>query len=237
MGSHQLASDETAVASRNRLLKLLQPGARDFVDEHALRKPMTVGEILYEEGSPLIHVVFPHNGVVSLQTTLKDGRLVETASIGLEGFLGLDFLAGATHFPCRAVVTVEGHASWFSTADFALAMDKFPCFRGVMLGYSVSIIRRLMQTVACATVHPSAQRVATWLLHADDRTMGSSFSLTQRTLATALGLRLATVNDAMSQLQARKSLNCSRGTIAVVDRRQLEREACECYEATRMAAE
>jgi hypothetical protein len=82
-------------------------------------------------------------------------------------------------------------------------------------------------------VHSASQRIATWLLRAQDRTGSDQFELTQRTLAGLFGLRLATISDASSRLVAADAIDQTRGLLTVTSRENLERAACECYSRLR----
>ena len=52
-------------------------------------------ERLYEAGETLELVHFPLEGVVSMVKELEDGSIIEVATIGNEGFVGLPVLLGA----------------------------------------------------------------------------------------------------------------------------------------------
>ena len=66
-----------------------------------------------------------------------------------------------------------------------------------------------------------------------DRVPGDEFTLTQEFLAEMLGVRRATVTDAAGRLKRRKLIEYRRGRIRVLDRRGLEKAACECYRLIR----
>lgn len=185
---------------QNRLLRALRPQARDFLYPRMLTKPIAAGEVIFEPDSQLIHLVFPQSGLISVQATLQDGRVVEKISIGIDGFIGLNYLFGETRSTSRAVAIVAGSGSWISVADFKEGVAKFECVRDVMLGYSMQTIRRLMGTVVCASSHHAVQRIATWLLQAHDRCAVDGFDLTQRAVANIFGFRLATVGEAFARL-------------------------------------
>lgn len=220
--------------SGNMILDSLAPACRVFLEERMLTKAIGAGEVLYEPDAPLHNLIFPLNGLVSLQHMLKEGRVVERMSIGMDGVIGAEYLIGDMRSPCQAVTVISGRASWLPVKDFATAMEKFPCVQPALLAYVVRTLRRLMQAVACASVHSATQRIASWLLHADDRILGSKFDITQRTLADIFGLRLATVSDGCNRLFRADAIHYSRGTLNIVSRAALESQACECYEATRL---
>jgi CRP-like cAMP-binding protein len=182
-------------------------------------------------GAPLQNLIFPVDGLVSLQLTVADGRLVENIALGRDGVLGAQVLIGETQLSSTAVTVISGHAGWLPIPDFLEAMENFPCVRPAVLACMARMMRRLMQGVACASVHSAVQRIATWLLHADDRLLGESFHLTQRTLADIFGLRPATVSDACNKLLSVGAIHYSRGKLEILDRPLLEAQACECYQA------
>lgn len=220
----------------NALLAALGPECLSFLVERMLTKPIMSGEILCEPDAPLMSLIFPHDGLISFQATLQDGRTVEKMSVGRDGFVGLEYLFGETRFPSHAVTVIPGRASWLSVHDLAIALEKFPEIRRILSAYALRTYQRLMQTIVCASLHSASERIATWLLHAEDCVHRSSFDLTQRTLANIFGLRLATVSDACARLQAAGAIDHSRGSIRIANRAILEAQACECYEAVRLPA-
>ena len=189
--------------------------------------------MLYAQGSPLIYLIFPLNGIVSLQASLQDGRTVEENSIGPETLVGIEYFLGDRLAGYRAVVTVSGMASWLAIAEFEALLGAFPAVRDMVQDNVRLALNRLRSQVICASVHSASQRMAAWLLCAQDRTGTHQFELTQRTLAGLFGLRLATISDASSRLSAAGAIDQTRGTLTITDRGELERQACECYERLR----
>lgn len=213
----------------NRLLDAFSPECREFIRDRALIKPIVSGEVLLVEGSPLYNMIFPLDGLVSMQVPTRDSRTVEGLAVGREGVIAGDFVLGLRHYPLRAVAVVSGSAVWLPTGVCAEAMDRFPCMMPAVLGGMAAMLRRLSQSVLCASLHPATQRIASWLLHADDRTQGPSFDLTQRAISEILGLRQATVSEACNRLALASAISYSRGAITIRDRSRLEENACECY--------
>jgi CRP-like cAMP-binding protein len=217
----------------NVLLRSLPAEARALISDRVLRKPINSGEVLYENQSPLLFLIFPVFGVVSLQATLKDGRTVEEASIGPEGVLGIEYFLGERTTSYRAIVTIAGEACWLPVSDFEAVLEAFPSLHEILQNGIRRTINRLRNRVICASVHSASQRMATWLLRAQDRTGFSQFELTQRTLAGLFGLRLATISDTSSRLAAAGAIDQTRGLLTIVERSELEKQACECYERLR----
>ncbi|MHB1101859.1 MAG: Crp/Fnr family transcriptional regulator [Devosia sp.] len=220
---------------RNRVLLSLRPAAQEFLSSRLTIRQTFAGQVLYEAGSPFTHAIFPHSGVLSLMARMEDGRSVEKTSIGPEGFLGFVLILGGSKAISTSTIQVPGYASWLALSDLHEALAEFECVRQTMLRYAAALITQLMESVACNKLHSAEQRVARWLLQAQDRVAGGSFQLTQQALSEVLGLRRATVSDVCSELQEAGILDYSRGTVTVADRSALEHRACECYGRVRRA--
>ncbi|MDR3474960.1 MAG: Crp/Fnr family transcriptional regulator [Devosia sp.] len=221
---------------RNRILLVLRPAAQDFIGRRLTTREITAGEVIYEDGMPITHAVFPHEGVISLMARMENGRSVEKASVGLEGFLGFGLLMGGGAAFSRSVVTVPGYASWLSVADMDEALAEFVCVREAMLHYAKALIVQCMESVACNSLHSAEHRVTRWLLHAHDRVAGDRLVVTQQAISEILGLRRATVSGACSKLQKASIMGYSRGVVTILDRPALEQHACECYGRVRKAS-
>lgn len=217
--------------SENAVLNGLFRMATDLVSERLLTRPINAGEVLFEPGAPLIHVIFPHTGIISLQAVLEDGRTIEKALIGREEFVGFEYVLGERHFAYHGAVVLSGRASWLSISEFEAALARHEDIRLAIHRSGLVLFRSLMQSVVCASHHSASQRLATWLLRVDDRSHDSHFELTQRTLASILGLRLATIGDACAKLHAANAIEQGRASLTIVDRRSLELLACECYQS------
>lgn len=164
---------------KNRILAAVQPDAKAFFAERAELRDMELGDVIFEDGASVAHVVFPHQGVVSIMAEMDGGRCVEMSSIGSEGMLGFTVIMGGGTSLGRSVVQIPGKASWVSIADLDIALERFHCVRDIMLRYAKSHIAQLMESVACNSLHTADQRVSRWLLHAHDRMDGDAFYLTQ----------------------------------------------------------
>jgi len=195
---------------RNKVLLSLRPQAQEFLRERLVTRPIAVGEVIFADGAPVTHAVFPHEGVISYMAEMEDGRSVEKASIGLEGFVGFALVMGGGNAVGRTVVQVAGNASWLSIDDLNAAHERFV-------------------SVACNSLHTADQRVTRWLLQTHDRVQGDAFVLTQEALSQVLGLRRATVSGICSGLFDGGIINYHRGHVTIRDRTALEGRTCECY--------
>src|SRR5262245_4197293 len=92
--------DDEAMQS-NRLLRLLDPQTRANLAPHLHQVSLIVRERLYDINQPLQWAYFPLSGVVSLVAQMEDAphSIVEVATIGNEGMIGLPIFLGADLTP------------------------------------------------------------------------------------------------------------------------------------------
>jgi CRP-like cAMP-binding protein len=88
---------------------------------------------------------------------------------------------------------------------------------------------QVAQTAACNRLHDLEQRLARWLLMAQDRVASASLFITHDFLATMLGTDRPSVSLAAGVLQKKRNIEYSRGAVKILNRRKLENSACECY--------
>ena len=79
-----------------------------------------------------------------------------------------------------------------------------------------------MQSTACNAVHSVEQRLARWLLMAQDRMGRDDFPLTQEFVAMMLGATRPTVSVVAGTLQKAGLITYHRGHVTVVNRQKLE---------------
>lgn len=79
---------------------------------------------------------------------------------------------------------------------------------------------QVAQTAACNRLHEIGQRLARWLLMAQDRVDHGTLPITHDFLATMLGTDRPSVSLAAGGLQK---------NVEIVNRKRLETFACECY--------
>ena len=69
--------------------------------------PASARQVFHKRDAPIESVYFPNGGVVSVTAVLADGTMVETATIGVEGMVGLEaFFAENPVAPGETVMQV-----------------------------------------------------------------------------------------------------------------------------------
>ena len=216
----------------NWLLAALPPQEYRKLDPGLEPVSLSADEVLYEEDRPIRHVYFPCAGVISSISILEDGRLAEVGTIGREGMLGLSVYLGEASTPHRAIVQSGGQALRMSADFFRQRLRRCPALPRLVHRYLNSFLIQVCQSAVCNGLHSVEQRCCRWLLMAHSRAASDQFQLTQEYLARMLGVRLASVSTVATSLRKAGVIRYSRGHLTIVDRRALERCACECYRIT-----
>src|SRR5262249_46991724 len=196
--------------------------------------PFRRGQPLYEPDKPVDYVYFPRNGVASMVARLNDIGAIEVATIGNEGVVGLSAYVGNGRSSMEVFVQIPGEAVRLRADIFRRFIQGSPSWRDLIRRYSQALLTQVAQSAACNRAHSMEQRCARWLLMSHDRVLGDEISLTHEYLGEMLGVRRASVTQTASKLKGRKLIDYHRGKIRVLDRRGLERAACECYEFIRV---
>jgi CRP-like cAMP-binding protein len=88
---------------------------------------------------------------------------------------------------------------------------------------------QISQTAVCNRLHSVEQRLCRWLLNTHDLLQTNKLDMTHDLIANMLGVRREGVSIAAGHLQKRMLIKYVRGTITILDRKDLEAAACECY--------
>ena len=192
--------------------------------------PLTLKEFVHKPGERIRDIYFPGGGFVSIVTVLKDGSMVEVATIGREGLVGVSAVLNGDAPSSAAMVQGETDVCYRMPADaFREEMNRGNSFHHLMSRFAQALSGFVMQSTACNAVHSVEQRLARWLLLAHDRMGRHEFPLTQEFVAMMLGASRPTVTVVASTLQKAGLITYHRGLLKIVNREKLESASCECY--------
>jgi CRP-like cAMP-binding protein len=193
--------------------------------------PLKLKHFLHRPGEPIDHVYFPGGGFVSVVTVMKDGSMVEVATIGREGVVGISAGSHGNLSPAASMVQAETDVCYTMAAEsFNQEMDRRGAFYALLTRYGQALVGFIMQSTACNAVHSVEQRLSRWLLLAHDRVGKDDFPLTQEFAAMMLGTSRPTVTVVAGTLQKAGLIKYHRGHLTIVDRENLESASCECYQ-------
>ena len=177
---------------------------------------------------------FPNGGVFSVTNEMRDGALVEVATVGIEGMLGIGVFLGDRLGAGRILQQVsDGPFPSMRVSRFVKESATPGPFHDVIALYAQATLLQVMQGTACNALHDVKQRCCRWLLQTQDRVDSREFLLKQEFLAIMLGVQRPTVTLVMGALQDDGLISTRYGRIRVLKRKTLEQTACECYEVIR----
>ena len=194
---------------------------------------MPLGEVLYESGVAMGHVYFPTTSIVSLLHVMEDGASAEIAVVGNEGIVGVSLFMGGETTPSRAVVQSAGLGYRMRGQFLKDEFNRCAPVLHLLLRYTQALITQMSQTAVCNRHHSLDQQLCRWLLLSLDRLQGPELVMTQELIANMLGVRREGVTEAALSLQEAGLIRYKRGRITVLDRHELERRTCECYEVVK----
>ncbi len=219
----------------NRILKHLSGKTLVLIEPHLHRMKFAQGVVLHEAGAVITNVHFPLSGMVSMLAVLKSGEAIEAGIIGREGYVG-GYLGPRGWRPFgHAVMQMAGEMARLNVRHFKKAYDASDELRILINGYQSVVHFQAQQTAACQALHQVEPRMCRWLLQAQDAVGGDTLNLTQEFLSHMLGVRRTSVSGSANKLQEDGLITYKRGVIQIVDRKGLEKSACECYAAVRNA--
>lgn len=218
---------------RNFLLSSLDRADLAVLGPSLTEVSLPRGSTLFEVGDTATTVFFPSTAVVSVVTVMRDGRSVETSTIGCESAVAL--LDAATDHVVRSRIfsQVGGVGLRLPAAVLRHRLRESPRLLQLFLLHVRANGLQAERNTACNVLHPIDSRLARWLLMTSDRVGGDSFMLTQDYMAVMTGSQRTTISASAATLKAAGLVSYSRGNVTIRDRAALTARACECYAEVR----
>ncbi len=230
---HPSSANRPPHDNRNLLLAALPADEYKRIARSLETIELKLKSVVHRAGEPVEHVYFPGGGFFSMVTVLKDGGMVEVATIGREGMVGTTAVLDGNPVSSLSMVQGETDTCYRMEAEaFRQEMDRRGVFYELLTHYTHALVGFIMQSTACNAVHSVEQRLARWLLMARDRMGADEFPLTQEFVAMMLGASRPTVTIVARTLQKAGLITYHRGHLKIVDGARLEAASCECYRTT-----
>ncbi len=212
---------------RNRVLCELSP---EIVGRLSLKPvQLPVQQDIESPGKPIRNLYFIEAGLGSLTCQLEDGSQVEVGLFGYESVIGVSALMGTKFSLNRTFMQLEGHGFRCPLEHARKEWERGGDFQRMLLRYVQAQLTQTMQSAACNARHDIDQRFARWLLLCADRAGSESFHISQEFLSMMLGTTRPSVTLAVGRFEEMGLIEHHRSRVDIVDRKGLERKACECY--------
>jgi CRP-like cAMP-binding protein len=226
-------SDTAGRLVSNKILASIPDHEYRIIRPYLEYLPLPERYALHESADTLRFAHFPNAGLICLLVATEDGKTVEAGIVGKEGVASIPVAVGLTRSPLREVALVSTDGFKVEASAMLNILKSAPQLHLKLSRYAVVQGLQIAQTVACNRLHHIEQRLARWLLMADDRVGAALVAMTHDSLAAILGTNRPTVSSAAAVLQQRRSIRYGRGTVKILNRRKLEASACECYRVIR----
>jgi CRP-like cAMP-binding protein len=198
----------------------------DFFTRHTFvadgRHPLPEKLTLYSVGEPAVHVWYIEGGIVAISrpkiTATQPDNLVQHRVIAVRragDFVGIEGLATDVYPNTARILGDSATLLRASLQDF-LKVCRDPKRSTALI---VAAARSLMQVPFAESDGTTAQRVAAWLLDADEQLL----ALPRYVVADLLGIRSETLSRTLNELAGYGIVKVSRIGLEITDRRKLER--------------
>ena len=178
---------------------------------------------------PVEHVYFPTRGIVSIVAKSPGGHQIEAGVVGREGMTGHPIVMSNHRSPNDAFVQVAGEAQRMSADDLRESLRESEALRRLAQRFVQVFMAQVAQTALANGRAKIEERLARWLLMAQDRLDGGSVQLTHEFIALMLGVRRPGVTDAINDLEGKGLIRSARGVVKIMDRQGLEAAAGGIY--------
>jgi len=216
----------------NLLLAALTPKSLQLLTPHLTPIALPVRAALYKAEEPPEFAYFVTSGVASVVTTMVDGRSAEVSLIGREGLTGSMQLLGPSPVSTHCFMQLEGDGLQLRFAELRKIFRSSEEVRERILEFVQDQALGVSQLAGCQRLHEAQERLARWLLMANDRAGSETLNFTQEFLAMMLGAQRTTVTAVAGELQRRGLIEYRRARVKILNRKALEKIACDCYRVT-----
>lgn len=216
-------------SSSNTLLSSLSTSDFDLVAPHLEAVTLELRKMLEKPNKTIEAVYFPETGFASVVAIQRSGKEVEVGLIGREGMTGLPIVLGNHRSPHATYIQAPGKGHFIPASELRLAIQESASLRDSLLKFVQAFGVQTTHTAICNAQSRMDERLARWLLMAQDRIQSDILPLTHEFLSLMLGVRRPGVTDAMKALRERGLISYRRGEITINDRKGIARVAGEAY--------
>jgi CRP-like cAMP-binding protein len=215
--------------STNTLLSSLSTSDFDLLAPHLEAVALGLRKTLEKPNQTIEDVYFPEMGFASVVAVQRNGKEVEVGLIGREGMTGLPIVLGNHRSPHSTYIQVAGKGHSIPATQLRQAMQESLSLRDSLLKFVQAFGVQTAHTAICNAQSRMDERLARWLLMAQDRIQSDILPLTHEFLSLMLGVRRPGVTVALNALRERGLISYRRGEITIKDRKEMARVAGDAY--------
>ena len=214
----------------NHILSRLSRADFRLLEPHLQPVDLPVRKPLSARNKRIENVYFPDNGIVSV--VANGEHAIEVGIIGRDGMTGVSVVLGANEkSPHETYVQVAGNGQHISANNLREAIEASGTLHAALLHYVNSFLTQVTETALANGRHKIEERLARWLLMADDRLDGNEIPLTHEFLGVMIGTSRPGVTVALLELERRGWITHRRGVMTIIDREGLIGSSAGAYVA------
>lgn len=156
-------------------------------------------------------------------------RNIEVGMIGREGIVGLAVVMGHDRARHTTYMQVAGSGQRMSAAQLRTALDRSATLQRTLLLCAHAFLIQTTETAIANGRSKNEERLARWLLMAQDRIDGSELPLSHKLLAIMLGVHRPGVTVALRALERKGLIRPGRKNITILNRKGLVAAAKGAY--------
>jgi CRP-like cAMP-binding protein len=213
----------------NRILSRLSREDFDLLGPHLEPIDLPVRKLLEARRKRIDHVYFMEAGFASVVANGAGKLSIEVGIIGREGMTGLAVVLGTDRASHETYIQVAGKGLRISATNLREAIERSSSLQRPMLRYANAFLLQATTTALANGRSKMEERLARWLLMANDRIDGKDVPLTHEFLGLMLGTHRPGVTKAIQKLEREGLIDAKRRNITVLDRRKLEKRSNGAY--------
>lgn len=201
-----------------------------MLERHLQPVDLPVRKPLSARNKRIENVYFPDSGIVSV--VANGDHAIEVGIIGRDGMTGVSVVLGANEkSPHETYVQVAGNGQHITANNLREAIEASGTLHAALLHYVNSFLTQVTETALANGRHKIEERLARWLLMADDRLDGNEIPLTHEFLGVMMGTSRPGVTVALLELERRGWITHRRGVMTIIDREGLIGSSAGAYVA------
>jgi len=206
---------------QNLILQRLSRDDFALLQPHLQPTDLPLRKVLEQANKPIKAVYFPESGFASV--VVNSGKPIEVGLIGYEGMTGLSVVFGYDRNNKETFMQAAGQGQCMPTKELRAAIEKSRSLHNSLLGYAHAFLNQTTRTAVANGRSRIEERLARWLLMAQDRVRSPELPLTHEFLAMMLAVRRPGVTTAIQDLERQGAIARRRSRIVICDREKLEK--------------
>jgi CRP-like cAMP-binding protein len=215
--------------SANRILSRLSRADLALLEPHLEAVDLPVKKPLETRKRRIDQIYFMESGFASVVADGTSKPSIEVGIIGREGLTGLAVVLGNERASHDTYIQVAGKGQRISAAKLREADGRSPTLHRALLQYVNAYLQQTTATALANGRSKMEERLARWLLMADDRLDSDELPLTHEFLGLMLGTYRPGVTRAVQALEKEGLIAARRGGITILNRKGLEKRSNGTY--------